>query len=324
MSGNVHSGERSESSGQGASEDVVRDLSVGPIMRRAYERHVLVPAFNVSYLAMLKPIVETLAACRSFGLVEVARPDVERFGAKSYRAVADDFERYADRAYTRLHQDHVPVIDEEQRPVDWRPLIQEALELGYDSVMIDGSRLPLEENLAATAAVVEMAHPAVAVEAELGAVLGHEPGPLPPYEELFRSGRGFTDVEEAARLTRETGIDWLSVAVGNIHGAISGAAKDEKKVEARLSIEHLRRISERVRVPLVLHGGSGIELASLGAAVKDGITKINVATTLRQAYEARLRDAADRGSAQQAVARVVEQHLKDYRIVGSVDTLAGA
>ena len=322
MSGHVRPGKEPGACGEAAGEETLRGLTVGQIMRRAYERRVLVPAFNVSYLPMLKPVVETLAACRSFGLVEVARPDIERFGAKSYRAVAHEFQRDADRAYTRLHQDHIPVIDEEQRPVDWRPLIREALDLGYDSVMIDGSRLPLEENLAATATVVEMAHPEVAVEAELGAVLGHEPGPLPPYEELFRSGRGFTDVEEAARLTRETGIDWLSVAVGNIHGAISGAAKDEKKVEAQLSIEHLRRISERVRIPLVLHGGSGIELASLRAAVKNGITKINVATAVRQAYEARLRGGGDAASARQAVAGVVEQHLRDYRIIGSADALA--
>lgn len=324
MSGNVRSGERSESSGQGASEDVLRDLSVGRIMRRAYERHVLVPAFNVAHLPMVKPIVDALAACRSFALVEVARPDIERFGADSYTAVAKEFERHADRAHARLHQDHVPVIDEEQRPVDWRPLIREALDLGYDSVMIDGSRLPLKENIAVTAAVVAMAHPRAAVEAELGAVLGHEPGPLPPYEELFRSGRGFTEVEDAVRFVGETGVDWLSVAVGNIHGAISGTAKDQKKVEARLSIERLRRISSRVNIPLVLHGGSGVRLSSVRAATENGITKINVATALRQAYEARLREAADTGSAQQAVARVVEQHLKDYRIIGSVDTLAGA
>jgi ketose-bisphosphate aldolase len=324
VSEHVPPGKHPGALGEAAGEERLRGMTVGQIMRRAYERRVLVPAFNLSYLPMLKPIVETLAACRSFGLVEVARPDVERFGAKSYRAVADEFERHADRAHTRLHQDHVPVIDEEQRPVDWRPLIREALDLGYDSVMIDGSRLPLKENIAVTAAVVAMAHPRAAVEAELGAVLGHEPGPLPPYEELFRSGRGFTDVEEAARLTRETGIDWLSVAVGNIHGAISGAAKDEKKVEARLSIERLLRISRRVNIPLVLHGGSGVRLSSVRAATENGITKINVATALRQAYETRLRDAADTGSAQQAVTRVVEQHLKDYRIIGSVDTLAGA
>lgn len=298
------------------------ELSVRAIMRRAYERGIVIPAFNIAYLSMVKPVVEAVRAQGSFALVEVARPDIERFEAEGYRAVAEEFERHADRAYARLHQDHVPVIDEEQRRVDWAPLIEEALELGYDSVMIDGSRLPLEENIAVTRAVVEMAHPGAAVEAELGAVLGHEPGALPPYEELFASGRGFTDVAEAERLVGETGVDWLSVAVGSVHGAISGAAKDRKKAEARLSIEHLRELSERVRVPLVLHGGTGIRLRYVREAIRNGIAKINVATALRQPYEACLRKGGSVEAAQEAVAGVVEQYLRDYGIVGSAYGLA--
>ena len=90
----------------------------------------------------------------------------------------------------RLHLDHVPVIDEDNQRVDYLPIFQEAIDVGYESVMIDGSRLPLDENIAATRQVVELAHAAgVPVEAELGAVLGHEDGPLPSYEELFASGR---------------------------------------------------------------------------------------------------------------------------------------
>ena len=301
---------------------MARELSVREIMRRAYERRIVVPAFNIAYLPMVRPVVEVVKAQGSFALVEVARPDIERFEAEGYGAVAEEFGRHADTRHVRLHQDHVPVVDEEERRVEWAPLIEEALELGYDSVMIDGSRLPLEENIAVTGAVVQMAHPGAAVEAELGAVLGHEPGPLPPYEELFASGRGFTDVAEAERLVRETGVDWLSVAVGSVHGAISGAAKDRKKVEARLSIEHLRRLSEAVGVPLVLHGGTGIRLSHVREAIRNGIAKINVATALRQPYEECLREGGSVEAAQEAVARVVEQHLRDYGIVGSAHELA--
>jgi ketose-bisphosphate aldolase len=300
------------------------DIPLAEIVRRAYQRHVLVPAFNIAYLPQVDPVARALKELDCFALLEVARPDIERFEAESYAAVAWEYERQADSAHVRLHQDHVPVIDEEQRPVEWRPLIREALDLGYDSVMLDGSRLPLEENIAATRSVVEMAHPKAAVEAELGAVLGHEPGPLPPYEELFRSGRGFTDVEEADRFVRETGVDWLSVAVGNVHGAISGAAKDREKVRARLDIDHLRRISDRVGVPLVLHGGTGIELSCVLEAVENGITKINIATAIRQAYEVRLREDGSVESAQEAVADVVAQHIDDYRIAGSATALAAS
>ena len=125
--------------------------------------------------------------------------------------------------------------------------------------MIDGSRLSLEENIIQTKKIVHLAHQTnVPVEAELGAVLGHEAGPLPPYEELFASGKGFTAPLEARRFAEETQTDWLSVAIGNIHGTISAATREKKKVEARLDIDHLAKINQLTGVPLVLHGGTGI------------------------------------------------------------------
>jgi fructose/tagatose bisphosphate aldolase len=273
---------------------------------------------------MVEPIVGALRDLDSFGLVEVARPDIERFGAEGYREVAEEYARCADRGHARLHQDHVPVIDEEERRVDWEPLVREALDLGYDSVMIDGSRLPLQENIAVSRRVVEMAHPDVAVEGELGSVLGHEPGPLPPYEELFRTGRGFTDVAEAERFVAKTGVDWLSVAVGTIHGAISGAAKDQAKPEARLSIERLRMLSDRLNIPLVLHGGTGIRLSDLNGAVENGIAKINIATAIRQPYERCLREGESPGAARDAVVRAVCECIESHGAAGSASRLGSA
>jgi fructose/tagatose bisphosphate aldolase len=180
--------------------------------------------------------------------------------------------------------------------------------------MIDGSRLPLEENIAVTRSVVELARArGVAVEAELGAVLGHEKGPLPPYEELFRTGRGFTRVEEAERFVRETGVDWLSVSVGNIHGAISEAARDKKKLQARIDIAHLSKLKEATGLPLVLHGGSGIEKSSVLEAIKNGIAKINIGTEIRQAYESALKmRPGDTAFVQEAVAEKVRWMISEY------------
>ena len=209
-----------------------------------------------------------------------------KFGAKSPAAVMELFTKYNDPQHVRMHLDHVPVIDEDGRRVDAEAVLAEAIGLGYGSVMIDGSRLGLEENIAATARAARLAHAAgIPIEAELGAVLGHEAGPLPPYEELFASGKGFTDPAEAGRFVAETGADWLSVAVGNIHGAISEAGRGKKKVEARLNIAHLDRIRQAAGVPLVLHGGSGIRREFLLQAFRHGIAKINIGTALRQAYE---------------------------------------
>ncbi|MHC4716416.1 MAG: class II fructose-bisphosphate aldolase, partial [Planctomycetota bacterium] len=187
--------------------------------------------------------------------------------------------------------------------------------------MVDGSRLGLDENIAATRKVVEMARAAGApVEAELGMVLGHEEGPLPPYEELFASGRGFTDPSEAKRLVDETGADWLSVAIGNIHGAISAAARSAKKVPARLNVEHLVRIRQAAAVPLVLHGGSGIQKAYLRQAFRHGIAKINIGTVIRQAYEsARERSQA---AAERAVYDTVAALLTDeLAVAGSAEVI---
>ena len=87
---------------------------------------------------------------------------------------------------------------------------------GYQSVMIDASRLDLEGNIRATREVAGLAHEAgIPCESELGAVMGHESGPRIPYEEIFATKKGFTDVAEAERFERESGCDWLSVAVGS-------------------------------------------------------------------------------------------------------------
>ena len=294
------------------------------LMRKAAEVNVLVPAFNVAHLPMVEPIIDTVTELNTFALVEVARPDIEKFGARSFSAVAQEYHRLANREVTRLHLDHVPVIDEDGEQVDWEPMIAEALELGFDSVMIDGSRLSLGDNIAATARVAELAHAlGRPVEAELGAVLGHEAGPLPPYEELFASGKGFTDPDEAKRFVEESSCDWLSVAIGNIHGAVSEAGRDQEKVQARLNIEHLQRLREVTGVPMVLHGGSGIQPEYLREAAKNGIAKINVGTEIRQAYERGVGEANDVAAGQAAVAESIRKLATDiYHIVGSAAKLS--
>lgn len=272
------------------------------IMKKAREEKVLVPALNVAHLPMTKPMIEAAVDTKTFTLIEVARVDWNNFGAESLSAVFNEYKKYKNENFTKLHLDHIPVIDENQVKLDYMTYIKEAVELGYDSVMIDGSRLSLEENISAAKEVCELAHKhGIAVEAELGAVLGHEAGPIPPYEELFASGKGFTDVDEAVRFMRESGCDWLSVAVGNIHGAITGAAMDKKKPVARINLEHLVKLNDALGVPLVLHGGSGINLDYVRKAAALGIAKMNIGTDLRQAYENGLKESGEIGKAQKLV-----------------------
>lgn len=303
------------------SESYMQHRTTAEIVENARRAGTVVAAFNIPYLPMMQPVVEAIRDARSFALIAVARLEWIKFEAGSLRAVRDEYQRAGDERHTRLHLDHVPVIDEDDERVDYLSILREAVRLGYDSVMVDGSRLALEENIAATRGVVEMAHAAdVPVEAELGAIMGHEEGPLPPYEEVFESGRGFTDPEEALRFVRQTGVDWLSVAVGSVHGAISEAHKDEKKIAAKLDIEHLDRIHRAVDIPLVLHGGTGIPRHYILEAVRHGIAKINVATALRQPYERAMGEATEkaRQAAYDATTKVLRE---DLEVAGTVDTV---
>jgi ketose-bisphosphate aldolase len=266
------------------------------IMRNAWKAGTVIPSFNVPHHPMLEPLVKALLDAKSFGFIAVARLEWIKFEAGGLEAVYELYRKYSSESVTRLHLDHVPVIDEDGERVDFKAIIGKALDRGYDSVMVDGSRLSLQDNIEATSEIVRMAHErGVPAEGELGAVLGHEEGPIPPYEELFASGRGFTDPEDAERFVHETGVDWLSVAIGNVHGAVSRAERDKKKIEARLNIDHLKRIVDRVKRPLVLHGGSGIRREYLREAFKHGISKINIGTTLRQAYEEGRKESVDKG-----------------------------
>lgn len=282
-------------------------------MLNAARAGTVIPAFNIPHLPMMEPVVRALRDTNAFGLIQVSRIEWKKFESKSLKAVRTEYENTKDRNFTRLHLDHVPVIDEDNMRVDYRPILEEAMELGYESVMIDGSRLSLEENIDATAQMAELAHSAgIPLEAELGAVFGHEAGPLPPYDELFASGKGFTDPDEAGKFVQETHVDWLSVAIGNIHGAISEAARSQEKIAARLNIEHLDRIRKVTTVPLVLHGGSGIRRESLQAAFKHGIAKINIGAAIRRPYEKACSEsiAAGRQAVYDTVVALVRKELE--------------
>lgn len=163
-----------------------------------------------------------------------------------------------------LHLDHAQDID----------LIQRALDAGYDSVMIDASEQPIEENRELSRKVVEMAEPYGAnVEAELGyiAKLGQSK------EEV-----AFTQPEEAQSFVADTGVDALAVAIGSAHGFYDK--------EPKLDIELLADIQDATSAALVLHGGSGIPDTQIQAAIRNGIRKINLATEVKNGFMNTLRN----------------------------------
>jgi fructose-bisphosphate aldolase class II len=148
------------------------------------------------------------------------------------------------------------------------------LEAGFTSVMFDGSRLPLEENIRQTAEVVRMAHAAgVSCEGEIGFV---------GYAEGAQSAG--TDPAEAARFATETGVDAMAVSVGNLHL--------QRQAGAGLDLARLRAIEAVTDVPLVIHGGSGVPLAQRAElAATSHVAKFNIGTELRQVFGRSLREA---------------------------------
>lgn len=297
-------------------------MQMKSILNRAKNKKILIPGFNVPYLPMMEGIVEALVAKDAFGLIMVARLEWIKFQSKGMKEIAEEYLKFQDPRYTRLHLDHIPVIDEDGLRVDYIPIIREALELGYDSVMIDGSRLPLYENIEAACKVLELARPeGVPVEAELGAVFGHESGELAlSYEDLYTSRKGFTDIKEAERFVQQTGIDLLSVAVGNVHGAISEKARKEEKIKAKIDLEHISRLAEATGTPLVLHGGSGIAADLIKQAVPRGIVKLNIGTDIRKVYESFVQEEKY-AEAIKAVMIKTEELLDLYGITGSASKL---
>jgi len=159
--------------------------------------------------------------------------------------------------------------------------VMKTIHCGFSSVMIDGSSLPISENIALTKKIIEIAHAAgVSVEAEIGHVAGGENS----FEGSSVDESMYTQPEEAVRFVEETGVDALAVAVGTVHGPYKGTPK--------LDIGRLETIKKSVKIPLVLHGGSGVTDEDFIKAIQGGINKINIFTHISRAALMRSLDHA--------------------------------
>ncbi len=237
------------------------------VLVEAREAGRAVAAFNVIHLEHAEALT---GAAEQVGLpvvLQISENTVTFHGSLAPLAAATRV--LAERASVPvvLHLDHA--VSE--------PLVEEALGLGFTSVMFDGSRLDDAENRAVTRAVVQRCHTAgVSVEAELGEIGGkdgvHAPGVR-------------TRPDEAAAFALDTGVDALAVAVGSSH------AMTERTAELDLAL--IADIRAQVGVPLVLHGSSGVPDAGLVAAVRAGMTKINIATHLNSVFTAAVRSRLD-------------------------------
>jgi ketose-bisphosphate aldolase len=243
--------------------------TLNDVLRRAQAGGFAVPAFDCVEDLMVRTILETCEQLRCPAiLMGLPGPDLEGNGwyyvPGLVRAVADRH-----NIPVVLHLDHATELDDIRRAVD----------LGYTSVMIDGSRLPFSANVRLTRAAVDIAHPhGVSVEAELGHVGGSD------VENTAYAESVLTEPKEARRFVDETQVDALAVSIGTAHGIYRQLPK--------LNIARLDEIRAVTDVPLVLHGGSGTPANQLQEAVRHGVTKLNIYADNRIAMCCGLQEAA--------------------------------
>jgi len=190
----------------------------------------------------------------------------------------------------------------------WDEVI-EAIRLGFTSVMYDGAHLPFEENIATTRKIVEIAHAfGIPVEAELGKI--------PDVGEQVNWADYYTDVEEARRFVAETGIDYLAISVGIVHGVVPGLPLEP------ISIERIREIKAATGIPLVLHGASGLTDREIHEAKAAGVHKFNADTDLRHAFRKGFESVWAKGDRQleeamaEGRARMVDATVEKMRVYG--------
>lgn len=223
------------------------------LLRRAEEKNIGCGAFSVGNMEMVRGAIRAAEELDTPVILQNAEVRLKNSPLHLMGPMMVQAAKEA-KVDVAVHLDHGLTFE----------TVDKALELGFTSVMLDASTLPFEENIARVKAVVEKARKyGATVEAELGLVGGSEDGSCD-------HGIRCTDPDDAVVYARETGIDALAVAIGNAHG--------NYPVAPTLAFDVLEKIHEKVDIPLVLHGGSGITDKDFQKAISLGIRKVNIAT----------------------------------------------
>ncbi len=229
------------------------------ILLQAQQGKYAVGAFNVENMEMAQAVIEAAVELSAPVILQTTPSTLRYAPVEMYSAIVTQLAKEA-AVPVALHLDHGSSFN----------LAKRALEAGYSSVMIDGSKEIFDQNIQLTRQVVETSQKYhVPVEAELGKVGGKE-------DDLEAEGDAYTDPEQARIFVEQTGVDSLAVAIGTAHGVYRG--------EPKLDVRRLREIQAIVDIPLVLHGASGLSDESVKECIQAGICKVNFATELRIAY----------------------------------------
>jgi fructose-bisphosphate aldolase class II len=237
-----------------------------------------VGSFNLHCLEMLPAFFKAAKQTNSPLMIQISTGTAQYLG---YQLLVDSVRSLSasENVPTCLHLDHCSDIN----------AIQTAIGAGFSSIMYDGSHLDIDENIARTRIVVEMARPRdISVEAELGAIGGSEDGKAVAEEDIC-----FTTVEDAKRFVEETRVDMLAVSVGTVHGLYTG--------KAQIQHQRLQEISAATGTPLVLHGGTGVSDEDMRKAVTEGINKVNVGTEMNVQWVGQCKSTFEKGKVNDSV-----------------------
>lgn len=236
------------------------------LMQKASYAGYAIPAFNIDNLESALAVSHVMAEMKLPVIVQTIPRTLAYGGTATYAAIMKALMASCDTDYC-LHLDHGNGLE----------TAKACIEAGYSSVMFDGSALPFERNIASTSEVTDYCLPlGISVEGELGTIGGKEEGDT----ELEA---GYTKVSEAVEFVERTRVSTLAIGVGTAHGIYKGIPK--------INVKRITEIHSTIPTPLVLHGASGLSDKVVRACVAAGISKINFATELRQAYTAGIRSA---------------------------------
>ncbi len=245
-------------------------VDMGDMLRHAYQEKYAVGAFDLVSLDFLEGIIIAAEKQRAPVIISLAESHFEYFDFDLAMAATVAAARRC-LVPVAIHLDHGASLQSAER----------GIRLGCNGVMVDSSNLPFEQNVASTRAITDMAHACgVFVEGELGYVAGveGEDADKHPGEIVY------TSVEEAATYIARTQVDCLAVSIGTVHGRMRGTP--------HLDLDRLAHINDAIKIPLVIHGGTGLADEQYRQLIARGVTKINYYTALADAAGACIRDNA--------------------------------
>ncbi|TXJ34880.1 class II fructose-bisphosphate aldolase [Brachyspira aalborgi] len=229
-------------------------------------------AFNLHCYEMILPFFQASKEINIPIIMQISTGTAQYIG---YKLLADSVKSLSETSGMDicLHLDHCSKEES----------IKEAIDSGFSSVMIDGSSLPIDENIKLTKRVVEFAHSkGVSVEGEIGTIGGNEDGIKANIDASM-----YTEPKDALRFYKETEIDAMAISIGTAHGLYKG--------KANISFEKLKEIKELTNAPLVLHGGTGVSNEDIKKCVEYGINKVNVGTELNATWIEKAKETFQNG-----------------------------